>query len=107
MYSGVTTTYMARIVANLIEASSIPSGLFQVVSDTISKFDLLCLLKEAYGLDVEITPDPTFFCDRSMKGDKFTKATGQVCPTWPDLVAELANDDTPYDRWKQVQAAAF
>jgi dTDP-4-dehydrorhamnose reductase len=107
MYSGITTNYMARMLANLIEAPSSPSGLFQVTSDTISKFDLLCLLKEAYGLDVAITPDPKFFCDRSMKGDKFKKATGQVCPAWPDLVAELANDDTPYDRWKQVQAAAF
>jgi dTDP-4-dehydrorhamnose reductase len=95
------------MLANLIEAPSSPSGLFQVTSDTISKFDLLCLLKEAYGLDVAITPDPKFFCDRSMTGDKFKKATGQVCPAWPDLVAELANDDTPYDRWKQVQAAAF
>jgi dTDP-4-dehydrorhamnose reductase len=106
MYSGVTTNYMARVVANLIEAPSIPSGLFQVTSDKISKFDLLCLLKEAYRLDV-ITPDPKFICDRSMKGDKFAKATGQICPAWPDLVAELANDDTPYDRWKQVEVAAF
>lgn len=107
MYSGVTTNYMARMIANLIEAPSIPSGLFQVTSETISKFDLLCLLKEVYEVDVEITADPTFFCDRSMKGDKFAKATGQICPPWPDLVAELANDDTPYDRWKQVEVAAF
>ncbi len=107
MYSGVTTNYMARVVARLIEASPIPSGLYQVASETISKFDLLCLLREAYRIDVEISPDPNFDCDRSMKGDKFEKVTGQRCPTWPELAAELANDDTPYDKWKQVQAAAF
>ncbi len=107
MYSGVTTNYMARVVANLIETSSNPSGLYQVASAAISKFDLLCLLREAYGLDVAIHPDSKFVCDRSMKGDKFEKAIGQSCPPWPELVSELANDDTPYDRWKQVQVAAF
>jgi dTDP-4-dehydrorhamnose reductase len=100
MYSGVTTNYMAKIVANLIEDHPSLCGLYQVTSPTISKFDLLCLLRDAYKLDVEINPDPEFFCDRSMKGDKFAKATGHVCPPWPELVAELANDDTPYEKWK-------
>ncbi|MFZ0037471.1 MAG: SDR family oxidoreductase [Candidatus Acidiferrales bacterium] len=107
MYSGVTTNYMARVVANLIATSSNLSGLYQVASAAISKFDLLCLLRKAYGLDVAIHPDSKFFCDRSMKGDKFEEATGQLCPAWPELVSELANDDTPYVRWKQVQVATF
>jgi dTDP-4-dehydrorhamnose reductase len=107
MFSGVTTNYLARVIANLIATSENPNGLYQVASEAISKFDLLCLLREAYGMDVEITSDPAYFCDRSMKGDKFRNATGEICPTWPELIAELANDDTPYDRWKQVHAAAF
>jgi dTDP-4-dehydrorhamnose reductase len=100
MFSGVTTNYMAKVVESLIEDHPNLAGLYQVTSQTISKFDLLCLLRQAYSLDIEISPDPDFFCDRSMKGDKFAKATGCFCPSWPQLVAELANDDTPYERWK-------
>jgi dTDP-4-dehydrorhamnose reductase len=98
MFSGVTTNYMARVVQNLIEEHPDMSGLYQVTSQTISKYDLLAQLRQAYKLDVEITPDPSFFCDRSMKGGKFSKATGYVCPPWSELVAELANDDTRYER---------
>jgi dTDP-4-dehydrorhamnose reductase len=107
LYSGVTTNHMASVVANLIENHPHLVGLYQVTSQTISKFDLFCLIRDAYRLDVEITPNPDLFCDRSMKGDKFAKATGYVCPSWPELVAELANDDTPYQQWKRFEVPAF
>lgn len=100
IYAGVTTNYLARVVESLIDEHPHLSGLYQVAAQPISKFDLLRLLREAYRLDIEITPDSSLFCDRSMKGDKFARATGLVAPSWPELVDELAGDDTPYDRWK-------
>ena len=100
MFSGVTTNYMARVVEDLIENHPGLGGLYQITSRTISKFDLLCLLRSEYQLDIEVTPDPNFSCNRSMSGGKFEKSTGIVCPTWLELVAELANDDTPYEKWK-------
>ena len=98
MYSGATTNYLARVVENLIADFPQLTGLYQVTSPTISKYELLGLLRDAYGLDIEIVPDHEFFCDRSMKGDKFEQATGYVSPGWPTLVAELASDDTVYDK---------
>ncbi len=100
MFSGVTTNYLSQVVESLIADFPQLTGLYQVTSPTISKFGLLGLLRDAYQFDVEIIPDNEFFCDRSMKGDKFAQATGYVCPDWPSLVAELANDDTPYDKWQ-------
>jgi dTDP-4-dehydrorhamnose reductase len=100
MFSGVTTNYMTRVVEKLIDDFPNLTGLYQVTSPTISKFELLCLLREAYRLDVEIIPNSDFSCDRSMKGDKFALATGCICPSWPELVAELVNEDTSYDNWK-------
>ena len=100
MFSGVTTNYLARIVKELVCKHPTLSGLYQVTSPTISKYDLLGLLKDAYQLDIEITPDADFFCDRSMKGGKFVRATGLICPTWPELVADLAIDDTSYAKWE-------
>lgn len=100
IYSGVTTSYLARIVECLIADSPGLTGLFQVTSPAISKYDLLGLLRDAYRLDIEILPDTTFHCDRSMKGEKFAHATGYEPPAWPALVAELATDATPYDKWR-------
>ena len=100
IYSGVTTNYLARVVESLIDEHPRVTGLYHVAAQPISKFDLLHLLRDAFRLDIEITPDSSLFCDRSMKGDKFTRATGLVPPSWPELVDELAHDETPYDEWK-------
>lgn len=102
-YSGVTTNWIAQLVADIIENQPDLSGLYQVTSQTITKFDLLSMLREAYRLDIDIVPDEEFWCDRSMSGEKFTQATGYVCPPWPELVAQLAADPTPYDQWKGAE----
>jgi dTDP-4-dehydrorhamnose reductase len=98
LYSGVTTNFLARLVADIIADHPSLNGLYQVTSPTISKYDLLCLLRQVYGLSTQIVVDDTFFCDRSMRGDKLRAAIGYKCPSWPDLCAELADDPTPYER---------
>ena len=102
-YSGVTTNFMAKVAGDLIERHPQVSGLYQVTSAKISKFNLLCLLRDAYGLDIDVVPDDELFCDRSMKGEKFAAATGYICPEWSELVAQLASDDTPYAKWRSPQ----
>jgi len=98
-YSGVTTNHLAGLVGDILERHPRLSGLYQVASDTITKYDLLCRLKEAYRLDVDIVPDEDEVCDRSLRGDRFRAATGHVCPPWSELVHQLADDPTPYDEW--------
>jgi len=100
IYSGVTTIELANVVALIISKYPGLSGLFQVVSEPISKYDLLNMLKEAFGLTIEITTDSSVVSDRSMKGDKFRLATGYQCPQWPELVQALAQDPTPYNQWR-------
>jgi dTDP-4-dehydrorhamnose reductase len=65
----------------------------------ISKHDQLCLIRDAYKLEVNIIPEDGEVSDRSMKGDKFREATGYVSPPWTELVERLAKDPTPYARW--------
>lgn len=103
LYSGVTTNHLAGIVGDIIERHRDLHGLYQVASQAISKHDLLQLVKQAYGLDVEIVADATEVSDRSLNGDRFAGATGYVCPSWPSLVAELAADRTPYSQWVDVE----
>jgi dTDP-4-dehydrorhamnose reductase len=100
IYSGVTTNYLARRVGDLIAGHPSLSGLYQVTSAPICKYDLLCLLREAFKLDVEIVPDENEVSDRSMAGDAFLRDTGYQSPDWPGLIAELVNDTTPYEKWR-------
>ncbi len=99
-FSGVTTNHLAEVVGWLIEHYPKLWGLYQVASQTISKYELLCLFRAAYGLDIEIVPDETCFSDRSIDGEKFRQATGYVSPPWSILADQLANDHTPYDSWR-------
>jgi dTDP-4-dehydrorhamnose reductase len=99
-FSGVTTNHLAEVVANLMENHPNLTGLYQVASSAISKYDLLCLLREAYRLDIEILPDEGLAIDRSLKVDRFRNAIGYRCPAWPELVRQLANDPTPYEDWR-------
>jgi dTDP-4-dehydrorhamnose reductase len=103
LFSGVTTNHLAKVVGDLISNHPNLSGLYNVASQTISKFDLLCLLREAYDLDIEILPKDEFSCDRSLRGEKFDAATGYTCAPWPELVSQLASDDTPYNEWRAVK----
>ena len=99
IYSGVTTNQLAQVVAEIIKHHPTLAGLYQVVATSISKYDLLCLLRDAYHVDVDIVPDETAVSDRSMRGDKLRAAIGYVSPTWPILVKNLAHDPTPYQDW--------
>lgn len=107
IYSGVTTNHLAYLVAWLIQSRLQVHGLFHVASAPISKYELLCRLKAAYGRDLVVVPDDGPECDRSLDGSRFESATGYRCPPWDDLIGELARDKTPYERWCGHAAAAY
>ena len=66
-------------------------GLWHVASSPISKYDLLVNLANTLGrTDIEIVPDDTFECDRSLQADAFHAATAYQPPSWDDMLAELA-----------------
>lgn len=100
IYAGVTTNHLASLVADLIADHPRLNGLYQVASSPISKYDLLQLLRDAYGRNVDVIPDASLSCNRSMRGDRLQAAIGYCCPPWPTLVAEMAADPTPYQRWR-------
>lgn len=101
LFTGLTTNKLAELVADLIENHPALNGLYHVSSETVSKYELLKLMKEAYNLDVEIAPDDSFECRRDLKGERFEKAAGFVCPPWRQLMAEMAADKTPYGDWRK------
>jgi dTDP-4-dehydrorhamnose reductase len=97
IFSGFTTNALARIIADVIERELDLSGVWHVSAEPISKFDLLTLIKQTYGLDIEIAADESFVCDRSLDSSRFAAATGFQRPAWPDMIAEMHNDSTSYN----------
>lgn len=89
IYSGFPTVEMARIIAEIVIPHHELSGLHHVSSEPISKFDLLCLVRDIYGKTIEIEPFDDFVCDRSLDSSRFRAATGYVPPPWPELVAHM------------------
>jgi len=91
IYSGFTTSEMARIIEQVLFEHRNMSGLWHVASEPISKY---ALLAELNGLmqrsDIELLPESNFFCDRSLDATRFNTETGYQPPPWCDMLKELA-----------------
>ena len=100
IYSGFSTSVLAGLVSDLIETRPDLSGLYQVASEPISKYDLLLALRDKLGWDdIQIEPDDNFYCDRSLVGTRFSIATGWKPPSWEEMLAGLAEEWPAYQGW--------
>lgn len=91
IYTGFTTLEMARIVRMMITRLPALGGLWQVASAPINKYELLLLLRDTFGVSVEIRPYDEFACDRSLDGGRFSAATGYQAPAWRTMIEEMAS----------------
>ncbi len=95
IFSGLTTAELARVIEDIIENHSELSGVWQIASRPISKFDILKTMKDRLNLtDVQIVPETSFVCDRSLKGESFSKQTGYIAPSWEQMLTELSQEVT-------------
>lgn len=92
IYTGFTTNAMARIARELIENHPSLSGIWHVASNPISKYDLLRKINEKMKLNIEIEKDEQFECDRSLNGERFSRETGIVAPTWEVMIEDLVDE---------------
>lgn len=89
IYTGFTTLEMVRIIELMLCKFPSASGVYQVSSDPISKYELLLLFKEILEHNIEIIPDDTFQCDRSLDSSRFRKEFNYTPPTWRIMIEEL------------------
>lgn len=99
IYSGFPTIVFADIIGVLVANRPELSGLHQVASDPINKFELLRLVNEAYDANIEIVEDNDLVIDRSLNAAKFNELIGFTPAPWPELVAKMAADETDYDNF--------
>lgn len=93
IYTGLTTKCLSAVIRDMILSRPEISGVLNISSDPISKFDLLCLMRDAFGWRGEIFASDEFVCDRSLDSTKFRKLTGYTPPSWDIMVSDLLSND--------------
>jgi dTDP-4-dehydrorhamnose reductase len=91
VFTGPTTPVLARLIGDLIEGHPELDGVWHAGAEPISKFDLLTYVRDAFGLEVRLRPDPSVAVDRSLDSSRLRAATGWSPPGWYEMVEELAN----------------
>ena len=99
IYSGLPTIALARVVANVVQNYPRLTGLYHVSADPITKYDLLCMVRDAFNLEIEVNQLAEPNSDASLNSEKFRNLTGYSPEPWENMIAEMANDKTPYQRY--------
>ena len=89
IYTGLPTIELANVIMDYVIPGTDLSGLYQVASKPVNKYDLLKLVSEVYGKKNTIIPDESFYMDRSLNGARFVKATNYIVPDWLELVEKM------------------
>lgn len=103
IYTGLSTTTLADLIGYLLEAKQDLSGLYQVASSPITKYDLLQRMRDALKWkDITIEPDEDFRCDRSLTGTRFSEAAGWRAPEWDMMIEALTSERPTYEQWRKT-----
>ncbi|MGB3680985.1 MAG: SDR family oxidoreductase [Rubrobacteraceae bacterium] len=93
IYTGLTTAEMSRVIERVLVEHRNLTGVWQVASQPINKYDLLVCLAEILGReDIRIVPDDSVKIDRSLSGLAFERATGYHAPGWNEMPRELGDE---------------
>jgi len=89
IFSGFPTTEVGRILAQYVLPRPELAGLYNISAEPISKYDLLKIVRNVYGKQIEIVPDDAVAIDRSLNSSALRMILGYIPPIWPDLVARM------------------
>ena len=91
-FSGPTAPVLARAIGSVIEHRPALTGTRHIGADPISKYDLLGMIRDEFGLQTAIEPDETVVIDRSLDSSRLRDEIGWVAPDWRTMVHELAEE---------------
>ncbi len=89
IFSGFPTVVLAQIVRDFVLPNESLHGIYHVAAEPISKFDLLALVRQQYGKQIQMIPDDSVVIDRSLSAERFRLATGYTPPSWQEMVATM------------------
>lgn len=89
IFSGMPTVELATVVRDVVLPLKELHGLYHVSAKPINKFELLHLIANAYGKNIEINSSEELVIDRSLNSKRFKEATGYMPPKWPTLIQRM------------------
>lgn len=92
LWSGLSAREVARGISRVLQVNPVNGGFFHISGETISKYELLYLLREHLKLDVKIEPVEKPFIDRSLDSTLFQETFDYHPPKWTTMAAELASE---------------
>ncbi len=92
IYTGFPTIELINIIENYIIPNSTFSGLYNVSSPLISKFELLKMISKVYKKEIIINPLDEFKNNKSLNCDKFIKDFKFKQKPWSQMVLEMNAD---------------
>ena len=90
-FSGLPTIEIFDFLEKHILKKKI-SGLYNLSSTKISKFNLLKLIASTYCKKIKIIKNKDFKIDRSLNSKKLKKTTSYKSPSWIKLIKKMFND---------------
>lgn len=82
IFSGLTSNLLAQTITDLVLPNHSLAGLYNVGSEPISKYDLLKLIADVYGHNVDVLPKDELKINRSLDFSKFAASTGYIATGW-------------------------
>lgn len=89
IFSGLPSTVFAQVVRDIVIPRTDLFGMYHVGAKAINKYELLRLIAKVYGKAIEIIRDDSFAIDRSLDSGLFSRKTGYVAPSWPELIQSM------------------
>lgn len=89
IFSGLPNVEFARVIRDVVIPHPEMCGLYHVGAKPIGKYELLKLIANVYGKEIEIVRDDEFRIDRSLNSSRFNKATGYLAADWPELIQAM------------------
>src|SRR5579871_3313690 len=97
IYTGFTSQVLAGMIREIIALHPELCGIYHLASAPISKYDLLCMIKDQLALPVSVRPASEVRIDRSLNAAMFFEATGMRAPGWEEMIQRLAVDREQYE----------
>ena len=92
LYSGVSSIVVSKEVCRIIQEYKSLTGIYQISSFPISKYDLLNLAKKHFNKNIQIEPYDQYVSNKILLNNKYSQDTGFTPTSWEVMMAELAND---------------
>ena len=104
IYTGFTTAELATIIESVIVNHPKLEGVYNVSSNPITKYDLLCILNDAFKTNIAIDHDDNAVIDRSLDSSRFRNNTGFNPKEWQEMINDMIHDPSPYEHWRRILA---